>query len=213
VIAASSRARQSVDVRRAQLIELGIRLFSERPYDSISIDEIAREAAISKGLLYHYFGGKRDFYVACLRFAADQLLERTLPDEALVDAERARAGLEAYLSYVEERAGAYSALTRGGIGSDPEVQEILERTRRTIVDRMLESMRLREPSPIFRVAVRSWIGQVEAACLEWLGRRDVPREKLVKLLLGALFGTLLAAKSLDPQSSFELAPPPPWFFE
>ncbi len=213
VIVSASRSRLQVDERRAQLIELGLRLFSERAYDEIGIDDIAREAGVSKGLLYHYFGGKRDFYVACVREAAQQMVERTAPDLSLPEAERARAGLEAYLAYVEERAGAYTALMRSGIGHDPEVQAILEDVRAQIVLRMMEGMGLTEPRPLFRVAARSWVGQVEAACLEWLERRDVARESLVRLLLGALFGTLVAAKALDPEAPFELAPPPPWFFE
>jgi AcrR family transcriptional regulator len=205
VIPASHRTRLQVDERRAQLLELGLRLFSERAYDEVSIDDIAREAGVSKGLLYHYFGGKRDFYVACVRAASDHLVERTIPDAALPEAERAQAGLEAYLAYVEERAGAYTALMRSGIGHDAEVQSILEGTRRHIALRMLQGMGFTEPRPVFRVAARSWIGQVEAASLEWLEQRDVDRAAVVKLLLGALYGTLMAAKELDPEAPFTLA--------
>jgi AcrR family transcriptional regulator len=204
--------RLHVDARRAQLVELGLRLFSARAYDEIAIDDIAREANVSKGLLYHYFGGKRAFYVACVEHAAAQLLERTAPDYTLPPADRARQGLVAYLDYVAERADAYTALMRSGIGHDPEVLAILERARVSIVDRMLEGMGLTEPRPVFRLAARSWIGQVEAACIEWLETRDVEHATLVKLLLGALYGTLVTAKSLDPDAPFTLAPPPPWVF-
>ena len=61
------RARLLVDERRAQLLSLGLQLFGERSYDEVSIDELAREAQISKGLLYHYFPTKRDLYVAGLQ--------------------------------------------------------------------------------------------------------------------------------------------------
>jgi AcrR family transcriptional regulator len=210
VTVAPARTRLQVDERRAQLLELGLRLFSERAYDEVSIDDIAREAGVSKGLLYHYFGGKRAFYVACVEAAAEALLERTTPDLSLPEDQRARVGLEAYLDFVEQRAGAYGALVRSGIGNDPEVAAILERTRSQIVDRMLAGLGLGEPRPVFRLAARSWIGQVEAACLEWLDRRDATRETLVKLLLGALHGTLLVAKSLDPEAPIAIGPPPPF---
>lgn len=212
-MASFPRTRLAVDERRAQLVELGLRLFSARAYDEISIDDIAREAGVSKGLLYHYFRDKRAFYVACVSHAAEQLLERTAPDMSLAPAERARNGLTAYLDYVASYADAYTALMRSGIGHDPEVLGILERARAQIVDRMLEGMGLTEPRPVFRLAVLSWIGQVEAACIEWLVRRDVSQATLVKLLLGALYGTLLTAKSLDPDAPFEPVAPPPWFFE
>lgn len=204
---APPRARLQVDERRAQLLELGLRLFSERAYDEVSIDDIAREAGVSKGLLYHYFGGKRAFYVACVAHAAEALLDRIEPSADQSEAERAGAGLEAYLRFVEERAGAYSALMRSGIGNDPEVMAILEAARATIVARMLEGMGLTQPRPVFRLAARSWIGQVEAACLEWLERGEPDRATVVKLLLGALYGTLFTAKQLDPSAGVALPIP------
>lgn len=205
---APPRARLQVDERRAQLLALGLRLFSERAYDEVSIDDIAREAGVSKGLLYHYFGGKRAFYVACVANAAQQLLDELEPSNELPEAERTAAGLDAYLRFVEERASAYAALMRSGIGNDPEVAQILESARATIVARMLEGMGLSRPRPVFRLAARSWIGQVEAACLEWLDRGEPPRETVVKLLLGSLYGTLASAKHLDPDAPFELPPLP-----
>ena len=69
------RARLDVDARRRQLLALGTALFGSRPYDEVSIDEVARTAGISKGLLYHYFPTKRDFYVATVREAAAELVE------------------------------------------------------------------------------------------------------------------------------------------
>jgi AcrR family transcriptional regulator len=68
--AARERARLQVDERRTQLLELGLRLFTDRSYDELSIDDIARAAGISKGLLYHYFPSKRDYYVEVVRRAA-----------------------------------------------------------------------------------------------------------------------------------------------
>lgn len=213
MVAAASRSRFSVDERRAQLLELGLRLFGERAYDAIAIDDIAREAGVSKGLLYHYFGSKRDFYVACVREAAGQLLVRTTPDMSLPEAERGRVGLEAYLAFADEHAGAYTALTRSGIGHDPEVLAVLEDARGQFVRRMLEGLGLREDRPVFRLAARAWIGQVEAACLEWLVTRDVPRDGVVKLLLGSLYGALVTAKLLDPDAPFTPPSPPASFFE
>ncbi|MBW2509289.1 MAG: TetR/AcrR family transcriptional regulator, partial [Deltaproteobacteria bacterium] len=76
-----ARTRLQVDVRRQQLLELGLELFASQSYDELSIDEIARRAGVSKGLLYHYYPSKRAFYVAAVREAARQLLEETDVDE------------------------------------------------------------------------------------------------------------------------------------
>src|SRR3954465_1452084 len=123
------RARLDVDERRAQLLAPGLDLFSPRAYDAISIDESALAAGISKGLLYHYFPTKRDFYAAAIREASRQLLDCTRPDESAPPIQRMYRGLEAYLVFVEQRAPAFSALLRGGIGSDPAVAGIVQETR------------------------------------------------------------------------------------
>src|SRR5437773_1276863 len=107
------RERLDVDERRAQLVRLGIDLFAARTYDEVSIDELARSAGISKGLLYHYFPTKRDFYVATVREGSKQLLDRTVTPDDMPPLERLRFGLDAYLDYVERHGPAYAALLRG----------------------------------------------------------------------------------------------------
>ena len=107
-MAAARRSRLSTDVRREQLVALGIEIFSDRPFDEVSIDDIAAAAGISKGLLYHYFPSKRDFYVAVIRSAADEMQALTEPDPALAPRERLAAALERYLEYVETHARGYA---------------------------------------------------------------------------------------------------------
>src|SRR3979490_1877901 len=92
--------RFSVEERARSLLELGLELFSSRPYDDISIEEIARTAGMSKGLLYHYFPSKRDFYVACLRAASVQRRRLMRPDPRLPAAEQVRSSLSIYLDHV-----------------------------------------------------------------------------------------------------------------
>ncbi|HEY0705560.1 MAG TPA: TetR/AcrR family transcriptional regulator, partial [Polyangia bacterium] len=102
--------RLPIDERRAQLIALGTRLFSTRSYEDISIDDVAEEAGISKGLLYHYFGGKREFYVEVLRATSEELRRLTEPDPTLSPGERLRAAVEAHLNYVQENQAVYAAV-------------------------------------------------------------------------------------------------------
>ncbi|HEY3013924.1 MAG TPA: helix-turn-helix domain-containing protein, partial [Nocardioides sp.] len=78
----SPRVRMTPDLRREQLLELGVRLFAHRSLDELSIETLAEEAGISRGLLYHYFGNKRDFHRAVVRKAADDLIAITAPSEA-----------------------------------------------------------------------------------------------------------------------------------
>jgi AcrR family transcriptional regulator len=196
---ARERARLQVDERRAQLLALGLQLFTDHTYDELSIDDIAGAAGISKGLLYHYFPSKRDYYVEVVRMAAGHLVERTA--EAGVDAspDSLLHGLDAYLDFVEQHARSFTAVMRGGVGSDAEVQGIVEAARAAIADRIVSRLGVGDPAPLLRAALRGWIGFVEAASLDWLARRDLPREELRALLAAMALAALMAAGALpDP---------------
>jgi len=196
------RLRLETRTRRAQLLELGRTLFNTHAYEDLSIDDIAAAAGISKGLLYHYFPSKRRFFVEVVRTASVRMLVLTEPPKGdHTPRERLRAGLDAYLSYVEGNARAYAWLLRSGIGVDAEVRDILEHARRTIADRIVEGLGLtgsKTPAPI-RVALRGWIGMVEAASLDWVEHgRDLGSQTLRDFLAAALEGAILAV--VDPSA-------------
>ena len=174
------------DDRRARLLELGRRLFSERPYDDFSMDDVAAEAGVSKGLLYHYFPSKRDFYVASLRLSVEEMLELTQTDRSVPVDQQLREGLRAYLEYVGGHQSAYRAVLRGGIGSDAEVAAVAEGFRRAMAERVLDGLGLVQPDPLVRLAVTGWIGMVEAASLEWLDRGQPTLERVVAVLAATL---------------------------
>jgi AcrR family transcriptional regulator len=205
------RVRLENDQRRAQLLELAKRAFSEQSYDEVSIDDLARQAKISKGLLYHYFPTKRDLYVAGLTEIADEIVAAIteLPEDA-PPLERVRMGLDAYLGHVMEHSRAFVALMRGGIGSDPEVALVVEGVRSRLFQRLLSGSALVIPSaalaagaseaaaagssaamspsdPKLELAVRGWIGFVEAASIDWCANPRLSRVDLRELLAQILF--------------------------
>jgi AcrR family transcriptional regulator len=199
----ASARRLGVDERRTQLVELGRRLFTERPYDALSIDEIARAAGISRGLLYHYFPSKRDFYVAVVGDAAQRLLETTKLRPGLAPPEQAVERIDAYLDFVEGNAGPFVTLLRGGVGTDREVAAIVDGTREALVTSVLDTLGVAE-RPVFRIAMRGWVGLVEAVSLEWIERRRIPRDTVRTLLLGTLRACFESALALDPSASLTL---------
>jgi AcrR family transcriptional regulator len=191
-MAVGKRARLTLDERRAQLVELGADVFRDRPYDEVSIDDIAAAAGVSKGLLYHYFDGKREFYVAALRHAAEEIEALTEPDEDLAPEERLRAAIEGYLDYVEQHAAGYASVLRAGSGVDPAVAAVIERVRERMGERVLRELPGDQgDAPAVRLAVRAWIGFAEAASLAWAERGGIGREGLADLLT-AVLGTALA---------------------
>src|SRR5918992_1470379 len=79
---APARRRLSADERRRQLVAIGLAKIVETPIQDLSMDDIAVEAGISRGLLFHYFPTKTDFYLACIAAAGRRILRNTAPDEA-----------------------------------------------------------------------------------------------------------------------------------
>jgi AcrR family transcriptional regulator len=195
----AKRSRMSTDARREQLLEAGVELLRRRPYDEVSIEEIAAAAGVSKGLLYHYFPTKQDFVLAALERGQRQLGELTAPDPDLPPAEQLSASIDRFLDFVEAHEVAYTAIFRSRGGSDPEIQAALERGRQERLDSLLDTLASWEAAPVevertplLETAIQGWIFFVEGSVLRWLERRDLERDELRELLERALIGSLAA---------------------
>ena len=193
--------RLDVDERRRQLLEAGARAFTERPYEQVSMSAVAKEAGISKGLLYHYFPSKRDFFTATLAAAAAEIAALTEPDPARPPIEQLSGSLDAYLAWIEENAPSYRRLLES-VGS-PDVRSLIEDVRERTTLRIAEGVSDGAPRPAVRVAVRAWLTGMDAAILDWLASSDITREELRDLLVATFVGALGAARHVDP--SVELA--------
>jgi AcrR family transcriptional regulator len=199
-MAAARRVRLQTDERRNQLLRLGIEMFASRPYDEISIDDIADAAGISKGLLYHYFPGKREFYVEAIRASSLHLRKLTEPDPLLPPPARLRAAIDAHLEYIRQHGAVYQAIYSGGITVAPEVGAILEEHRGFVMDRLLKNLGIAKPRPALRVALRAWIRMVEGVSLDWIARAELDRDELRELLVASYAALLGEAQKLDPKA-------------
>lgn len=56
------RVRMSGQQRREQLLDVGRRLFAEKGFEAVSVEEIAAKASVSKPVVYEHFGGKEGLY-------------------------------------------------------------------------------------------------------------------------------------------------------
>lgn len=195
------RVRLQLDTRRAQLLELGIELFSKQAYEDLSIDGVAEAAGISKGLLYHYFRSKREFYVETVRAASRRLRLLTTPDPALPPTARLRAALDAHLRYIQEHGAVYTAVYRSGVAIAPEVFDILEEHRAVIIRYFLEAIGVPKARPLLRVALRAWIAMVEGASLDWIANPSVSRDELRELFVSAYIALIAKTIELDPKAA------------
>ena len=69
------RGRMTGKERRAQLVEVGRRLFAEKGLEGTSVEEIAANAGVSKPVVYEHFGGKEGLYAVVVDREMQRLLD------------------------------------------------------------------------------------------------------------------------------------------
>jgi AcrR family transcriptional regulator len=189
--------RMQVDERRRQLLELGAELFATHSYSELSMAKIAREAGISKALLYHYFPSKQEFFVATLQQGAEEIARRTEPDPDLPAHEALTRSLDAFLGWIEENETAYRKMMES-VGNVPEVKALVDEIRSATSARILEGIGApTPPPPQLRAAAGAWLWFMDGAIIDWLDHRDMSKTELRDLLLGALAGSVMAAGAGD----------------
>ena len=176
------------DERRELLLERATELFAQHGYDGLSMSQLAREAQISKALLYHYFPSKRRLFEAALEEGAEELRARTEPEPGRPPAEQLATTLDAFLQWVQERPTAYATLLR---------ERRRARCARSWPRSARRPRRGSSPAsartaqrPATRAAVHGWLGFLDGAILDWIAHDDLSREELHGMLLGAFAGAL-----------------------
>ncbi len=174
---ASLRAEQ-VAQTRAALIAAGRRLFGENGFRGTSVEDLAREARVTTGALYHHFPTKTALFEA--------VFVRAHTDLMTASAKAAQGASDG----IEELARGFEAFLDGVL--QPDVQRIL------IVDgpAVLGLARYTELDERYAhaVIVHALTAAAEAGTIQV----DDP-ETTTRLLLGALTrGAMLIANSPDP---------------
>ncbi|MFJ9965435.1 TetR/AcrR family transcriptional regulator [Streptomyces avermitilis] len=192
-----TRRRLSTEERREQLLSVGARLFSESPYDEVWIEQVAEIAGVSRGLLYHYFPTKRDFFAAVVERESGRMLRMTAAAPGIPVREQLGAGLDVFLEYVEAHAHGFRAFHRADAAGDQAVRTVYRQALAAQERQILAALaadpeigRSPEEAPELRIAVRGWLAFTTAVCLEWLRGAELTREQVRDLCARALLGVL-----------------------
>lgn len=187
-------ARLDPDARRAHLLAVGAAVFGTRAYDDVQIDQIAQQAGVSRGLLYHYFPSKRVFFAAIVQVGYDEILEATRPDTSQPPAEQLQASLEAYVDYVESHPHVYRAIFRSAASLEQTVQDVVNGNLDLQAKRILSVLgEVPEPDSLSYLAIRAWLAFLIQAVLDWLDHGAmVDRQQLIAVSMGALRGATAA---------------------
>ncbi|MFE3757752.1 TetR/AcrR family transcriptional regulator [Nocardia tengchongensis] len=186
---ATKRVRLSPEERRRQLITLGAAFLGQRALEDISVEDIAKQAGISRGLLFHYFATKQEFHEAIARHVSSEFLVATAPDRSLGPFEMLRDSIGRYVDYVDSNTAAYEAILRGTAGNDPGARSLVDQTRAVVAQVILAELPIAADDPdrpFVTMAVRGWIAFVEEAILTWIREKSIARGKFIDLLTESL---------------------------
>jgi AcrR family transcriptional regulator len=191
---APPRRRLTAEERRTGILDAALAVFSESGYHSASIDDIAREAGVSKALIYEHFASKQELYADLIARNARELTQRI--GAALVGVEvesgssRLAVGLDAFFAFVEERRDAWRMLFRDV--ADPETA--------TVVNRMLEQVTAEvtvlisqdpgaraldsaEDRRALRLLAEMLVGGTQSMANWWTSNPEAPREQMVAIAM------------------------------
>lgn len=158
------RRRLSADDRRRQLVGIGLSKIVDTPIQDLSLDQVAAEAGISRGLLFHYFPTKTDFYLACIAAAGRRILRNTAPSDDDPGPTQVRTMVTAMIEQVDRRRSFYLTLVHGSGVADPRVTEVYDSVRSVSTDRVMSALGL---STATRPIVHAWWAYVEDRALSW----------------------------------------------
>ncbi|MFK7998694.1 MAG: TetR/AcrR family transcriptional regulator [Polyangiales bacterium] len=182
-------ARLSEVERRESLLAHGAVLFAQQPVDSLPMAKIAAGAGCSKGLLYHYFGSRRGYYVAVLETVASKLIEEMRPEDDVSFDEAFEGSVRRFLRFARSHPSEFRLLVRAGLGVDAEAEAVLSRVRNAAGAFVLAQLRA-TPSTYLRIALGGWISFAESAALAWVDslqrEGSVDDDAMLQLLVDAL---------------------------
>jgi AcrR family transcriptional regulator len=180
------------DERQEQILSVARRMFTELPYAEVSTTAIARETGVQRGLIHYYFGTKRELFLTVVKDLTAQVAYETPPiDENLDLDEIVAVCVRLFLDAAEANATTwFAAVDAEGFGHDPELVRIAAKTRDATVKRMLQVLRITEPTDTLRAVLRTYSGLADSATREWLQQRSLTRPQVHTLLASALLALI-----------------------
>ena len=167
------------------------RLFSERGYHGVSMDEIATASGISKPMLYDYFGSKEGLFLACVERARGRLFEEIAGAVRGADEAEAalRAGVEAFLVFANAQRATWTVLFGEG-GRFNETASAIRAEQAGLIAQLLRELPGwdREPDAEELDAVAHiFVGAAEAIAFWAVARPGVTLDRVADHLMAVLW--------------------------
>jgi AcrR family transcriptional regulator len=158
----------------------------------ITVEEAARLAGVSPGLVFHYFGSQIGFRRALAEEAAQELLARMRPDPGLSHVRQLHDALNRFVEWAQEHPRLYIAVTSDG---NPDAREVHEAVLAAIagwIHGIAADIGIRE-SPAATLAISGWLAFTEKVVQGWLADARLTRSEIADLCEGCFYRGLEVA--------------------
>ena len=184
--------------RREQMLDAANTLFAERGYEEVSVEDIARAAGVTRGLVHHYFGGRTEVYLALLERLGSMREEALRGPEGRSARARVADSVSRWLDWTEANSLVYlGTIAPGEDIADPEVRRVVADLRgRAVALLTTFHADIAQDSPRLRYALECWTGLNRAGTRQWL-RGDATRDATHELLASTLEHVLRTFGSQD----------------
>jgi AcrR family transcriptional regulator len=185
--------------RRAQLIDIGRKLFADKGFDATTVEEIAAKAGVSKPVVYEHFGGKEGLYAVVVDREMQRLLDMVTsaltgghPRELLEQA------AFALLDYIEESTDGFRILVRDApVGSSTGtfaslISDIATQVEHVLVDEFKQRGFDAKHAPLYSQML---VGMVALTGQWWLDVRKPKKADVVAHLVNLSWNGLSGLES------------------
>ena len=179
------------DSRRKAILDASIRLFGRTGYPNVSTADIAREAGVTAALVHHYFGPKRNIFLAIMTEWQQLAIGSLNVDRALPYRARVEASIQSWFDQIARYPALWMATdSDGGASGDPDVGAVRDRVRAGAVQLVLENFDdVVDDTPAARMALLAFTGYHDIAMRAYM-RGEIDAATIVDVLVEGLNATL-----------------------
>ncbi len=188
--------RMSREKRRRQLIASALSEIAESGSRSLSLDDVAERAGVTRNLIYHYFPrGRRDLELAAVEEAAVQLTDSFETDPSVALEEKLRHNLGGFVTHAWGRTDAWRAMIelRSRV-DDEEIRARADGYRDQVAAAIsLNHFGTASPGPLAHAAICGFI-EFATEALNQGREHGLEAEDVVAMLGEVLYATAAAAR-------------------
>lgn len=164
------RPRLSAASRRRQLLDVALLTFARTGLDATTMDDIAREAGVTKPLLYQHFKSKRALFLELLDDVVVQIISAlTMAAESTAGPrQQVEAVCQAYFVFMVHNEFAIRLLLDGTLPYDPELAEAMRRVDDTIAGALRPLIQADIDPEHQRVLAAAVVGIAKGVTRDWL---------------------------------------------